>query len=125
MNNMIPLEYIILFAMAIVEVIRKRMPDTYGDLKPFIAFTIAIGCNVLNAAIFGGSMLAAGRDSFIAAGVALAMFGSGTVLGNIISKSSPKAVPAQAVPAQAAPAPLEIKSSTTPEVMTQDNSTSV
>lgn len=84
--TMIPLEYIILFAMAIVEIIRKRMPDTLGDLKPFIAFTIAIACNVVNAALFGGNMLLAGKEAFIAAGVALAMFGGGTVIGNLISK---------------------------------------
>ena len=83
--TMIPLEYIILFAMAIVEVLRKRLPDSFSDLKPFIAFTIAIACNVGNAALFGGNMLLAGKDAFIAAGVALAMFSGGSVIGKILT----------------------------------------
>jgi len=83
--TMIPIEYIILFAMAIVEVIRKRMPDTYSDLKPFIAFVIAIACNVANAALFGGNMLGAGKEAFIAAGVALAMFGGGSAVGKLLA----------------------------------------
>ena len=84
-NNMIPIEYVILFAMAIVEVVRKRIPDTWSDLKPFVAFVIAIGCNVANAALFGGDALSAGKDAFIAAGVALAMFGGGNAIGKIIA----------------------------------------
>lgn len=84
-NNMIPIEYVILFAMAVVEVIRKRIPDTWSDLKPFIAFIIAIGCNVANAALFGGDALTAGRDAFIAAGVALTIFSGGSAIGNVIA----------------------------------------
>ncbi len=85
---MIELQYIILFAMAIVEVIRKRLPESYNDFKPFIAFAIAILCNVSNALIFGGDVLAAGKDSFVAAGVALTLFSGGSALGNVISTKS-------------------------------------
>lgn len=84
-ENMIPIEYVILFAMAIVEVIRKRIPESWKDLKPFVAFMIAIGCNVANATLFGGDALIAGREAFIAAGVALAMFGGGSAIGKIIA----------------------------------------
>jgi hypothetical protein len=82
---MIPLEYIILFAMAIVEVIRKRLPDSMNDIKPFIAFAIAIGCNVLNATLFGGDILIAGKEAFIAAGVALTIFSCGNTIGKVIA----------------------------------------
>jgi len=98
--TMIPIEYIILFAMAIVEVIRKRMPDTYSDLKPFIAFVIAITCNVANAALFGGNMLGAGKEAFIAAGVSLAMFGGGSAVGKLLA-------PKPATPEVAAPQPVK------------------
>lgn len=64
---MIELQYIILFAMAIVEIIKKRLPDSMSDMKPFIAFAIAIGCNLINALLFNGDMLVAGKDAFIAA----------------------------------------------------------
>jgi len=84
-NNMIPLEYVILFAMAIVEVIRKRLPDAWNDVKPFIAFAIAIGCNVLNALLFSGDMLVAGREAFIAAGVALTIFSGGSAIGKALA----------------------------------------
>ena len=119
--TMIPIEYIILFAMAIVEIIRKRMPDTYSDLKPFIAFTIAIACNVANAALFGGNILGAGKEAFIAAGVALAMFGGGSAVGKLLApKSAASAVTATII--QAATPMVEqvvekvISHSATPEV---------
>jgi len=83
---MIPIEYIIAFAMAIVNVIKKRIPETYSDLIPFIAFIFSISCNMVNALLFGGDILIAGKDAFIAAGVALAMFSGGSALGKVIAK---------------------------------------
>jgi len=85
-DQMIPLEYIILFSMAIVEAIRKRIPDNLDDLKPFLAFIISIACNIVNARLFGGNTLLASKEAFIASGVALAIFSGGTVVGKIMEK---------------------------------------
>jgi len=94
---MIELEYIILFAMAIVEVVKKRLPDSMSDMKPFIAFAIAIGCNLLNALLFKGDMLVAGKEAFVAAGVALTLFSGGSAIGKAISTKTTSTTTTQAV----------------------------
>jgi hypothetical protein len=86
MNDMmIPLEYIVIFAMTIVEVLRKRLPESLNDMKPFIAFAIAIGCNLINALIFKGDLLIAGREAFISAGISLTLFSGGSAIGKVIA----------------------------------------
>lgn len=87
---MIPIEYIIAFAMAVTNIIKKRMSDKNSDLIPLIAFIIAIVLNIANAFIFGESILSSFKEGFIAAGVSLALFSGGSGVSRILNPSKIK-----------------------------------
>lgn len=80
---MIPIEYIIAFAMAITNVVKKRLPDNYNDLIPFIAFILSVLLNLINALVFKSDALQAIKDAFISAGVALALFSGGSAVSKL------------------------------------------
>ena len=81
----IPIEYIIAFAMAVTNVVKRTIPDKDADAIPFIAFFLSILFNVVNALSFNGNILEAGQQAFISAGVSLAIFSGGSALGRKIS----------------------------------------
>jgi len=80
---MIPLEYVIAFAMAITNVIKKHIPDNFSDLIPLIAFFLSVFLNLINALIFKSDALQASKDAFISAGVALALFSGGSAVSKL------------------------------------------
>jgi hypothetical protein len=81
---MIELAYIIGFAMAVVNAFKRSIPERFSAFVPFIALFIAIVCNIINALLFGGDILIAGRDAFISAGIVVGMFAAGDAAGKSI-----------------------------------------
>ncbi len=75
--EMIQLTYVLGFAMAIVNVFKGNIDKR---ITPFVALFLVIAFNVVNAFLFGGDLLAAGRDAFIQGGIAIGMFAGGDKL---------------------------------------------
>lgn len=69
--EMIPVEYIIAMSMSLVNIFKKYLPSA---TVPFVTIIVAILFNVLNAFLFGGEFLLAGRDAFISTGIFVGMF---------------------------------------------------
>lgn len=69
--DMIPVEYVIATSMALVNLFKKYVP---AGAVPFATILTAIIFNLLNAFLFGGDFLMAGKDAFIATGIFVGMF---------------------------------------------------
>ena len=88
---MINLQYILAFSIGVTEIIRKNFDGKFKNISPLIAFTLTVICNLINAYIFGGNLADAGKEAFITGGLTLAIFSSGTTLGNFfIATPSPE-----------------------------------
>lgn len=79
---MVEMEYIIAFSMAVVNVMKKYVSK---EAVPFLTILFAIGFNLLNAALFGGDALLAGKEAFVGAGISVGMF----VAGDVIRHTAP------------------------------------
>lgn len=77
--TMIPLQYIIAFAMAVVNTFKKNVPS---QAVPFITMAIAIVLHVANAWSVGENLQLAAQIAFIQTGIAVGMF----VLGDKVRK---------------------------------------
>jgi hypothetical protein len=90
MVEMIPIEYIVGFSMAAVNIFKNQLPEKKQAFVPFIAIAFCVIFHVINALIFGGDLLLAGRDSFIAGGVVVGMFAGGNAIGKAIQVKKPE-----------------------------------
>ena len=83
---MIQIEYIIGFAMAISNTIKKQIPQNnkYQDIIPFVAVICCITLNIINALVFGGDITIAGKDAFISSCIVVGIFSGGNAIGKAI-----------------------------------------
>ena len=75
--EMIGIQYVVAFALALTNVFKAYVP---AKAVPFIAIIVTIAFNVLNATIFGGDILLAGREAFISGGITAGLFVSGDAI---------------------------------------------
>lgn len=83
---MISVEYIIAFAMAFTNIFKNKLPVT---VVPFVSFFLSIVLNIINALLYGGDFLLAGKDAFCTAGVIVGIFNAGTVTRKLIQGENP------------------------------------
>lgn len=77
---MIETVYVVAFAMGIVNIFKKQLPV---NAVPLVSIAAAVALGVGNAAIFGGDILAASKDVFVASGIAVGMFVAGDAVRKI------------------------------------------
>lgn len=68
---MLDTQYVVGLVMAVVQVLKRWVPS---EFLPLVAVFLGAGFNALNALAFGGDMVAAVKDGFIAAGLAIGIF---------------------------------------------------
>lgn len=83
---MISIEYIIAFAMAVTNVFKKKLPVA---LIPFMSLILSVVLNILNAIIFKGDPLLAGKEAFCDACIVVGIFNIGTVTRKLAQKKNP------------------------------------
>lgn len=68
---MLETQYVVGLVMAVVQILKRWVPSEY---LPLLAVVLGAGLNALNALAFGGDILAAIKDGFVAAGLAIGIF---------------------------------------------------
>lgn len=68
---MIEVAYIIGLAMALVNLVKSRIP---ASVVPLLAVLVSILLNLGNALLFGGDLASAGKDAFVSAGILVGLF---------------------------------------------------
>jgi hypothetical protein len=75
---MIAMQYIVAFAMGVVNVFKAHIPS---KAVPFVTMGLTIIFNLVNSYLYGeGNLLMAGKDAFIAGGIAVGMFAAGDAI---------------------------------------------
>ena len=86
MYEMIDIEIIVAFAMAITNLFKDKLKVA---AVPFVSIAIAIALNLINAALFGGDLVLAGQEAFVTAGIVVGLFNAGTVTRKILHGNNP------------------------------------
>ena len=84
--EMIPLEYVIAFAMALVNLFKHKLPVA---VVPISSFLLAIALHVCNAMLFGGDPMIAIKDAFVEAGIIIGLFTGGTMVRKVSQANNP------------------------------------
>lgn len=89
---MLNIEYIVALTIAISEFLKRMTGDKLDDkLTGFIALFIGAGLNAGNAYLFGGDIVLAAKEGFIAAFAAVGIFSVGkNTLQSIMNVTSEK-----------------------------------
>lgn len=75
---MIEIQYIVAFAMGIVNVFKSYLP---APVVPFVTMALTIGLNVANAYLYGdANILLASKEAFIVSGITVGMFAAGDAI---------------------------------------------
>ncbi|MGE5589871.1 MAG: hypothetical protein ACM3ZA_04520 [Bacillota bacterium] len=68
---MLETQYVVGLVMAVVQILKRWVPSEY---LPLLAVFLGAAFNALNALAFGGDLVAAVKDGFVAAGLAIGIF---------------------------------------------------
>jgi len=75
---MIEIQYIVAFAMGIVNVFKSYLP---AQIVPFVTMAVAVGLNMVNAYLYGdANLLLASKEAFIVSGITVGMFAAGDAI---------------------------------------------
>jgi hypothetical protein len=80
---LIEILFVVAFAMAVTEAVHDYLPT---KLVPFAALGLVIVLNLLNAVLFGGDLLEAGKLGFIEGGIAIGIFAAGNGVRKVVAK---------------------------------------
>lgn len=83
MVEMVEIQYIVAFAMGVINIFKDRLPKS---VVPFAAIGLSVVLNLLNAYIFGGDLLTAGKDGFVIAGIMVGLFAGGDAIRKNVQK---------------------------------------
>lgn len=81
-DQMVQVTYVIGISMAIVNLLKNRF-NLPKDLIPVLAVVLAVGFNLLNAFVFGGDYVSAGKAAFIESGILVGLFATTDKKGGV------------------------------------------